>query len=266
MTSRFSLLLLILIASNALASQHVLPKLELGISLFALSAPDYRGSAHSTTYLLPIPHIKYRGERLRIEDGIETRLFNSDNLVLTISGNGSLPADDDNPERVGMEQLEGTAELGPSLEYRLRRSDRDSLWFELPLRFAFTIESNVQNIGLVLHPRLAWRIPAKNKNEWKLGLVGGPLFANRRNHDYYYTVTAADALPSRPEFQAESGYSGIRAEFTYSRRFGEFWLGGFVRYDSLNGSVVENSPLVSQTSNWMAGLVIGWIFLEKYPD
>ncbi|MFV2031647.1 MAG: MipA/OmpV family protein [Gammaproteobacteria bacterium] len=266
MTPRIGLLLFMLVTTNVLAGQHELPKFELGVSLLSLSAPHYRGSAHSTGYLLPVPYIKYRGDWLRIDEGVEGRLFDSENLVLSISGNGSLPVDDDNPERVGMAQLKANVEIGPSLEYRIRQGERDSLWFELPLRLALTIESSPQNIGRVLHPRLAWRLPSRNKNEWKLRFAAGPLYASKRYHDYYYSVDAADALPARPAYQAEAGYSGIRADFTYSKRFGAYWLGGFVRYDSLKDSVVEDSPLVTDTTNWMAGIAFGWVFLEKYPE
>ena len=146
--------LLMLIATNVLAGENELPKLELGGLLFGFVTPDYRGSAYSSSYILPVPHIIYRGERFRVDDGVESRLFKSEDLILSISGNGSFPADDDNPERVGMEQLEGTIELGPSLEYRIRQKKRDSVWFEVPLRLAYTIESSSQFIGLILHPRI----------------------------------------------------------------------------------------------------------------
>lgn len=263
MKSRHAILILILFATNAVADQHALPKLELGVGLLSLSAPHYRGSAHSTSYLLPVPYIKYRGERFRIDEGVEGRLFNSENLILSISGNGSLPVDDDNPERVGMASLKGIVEVGPSLEYRLRKGERDSLWFELPLRFAITIESNPQYIGRVLHPRLVWRIRPLNKNQWKFRFAVGPLYASKQYHDYYYSVDSDEVLPSRPAFQAGAGYSGLRGDFTYSKRFGDYWIGGFVRYDSLNNSVIEASPLVTDVSNWMGGIAIAWIFHEK---
>ncbi len=260
------MLLLILVSTQVVADQHVLPEIELGVSLLSLNAPNYRGSAHSTSYLLPVPYIKYRGERVRIDEGLEGRLFNSENLILSISGNGSLPVDDDTPERIGMGPLEANVEIGPSLEYRLHQGERDSLWFELPLRIAITIENSPQNIGRILHPRLAWRLPSRNRDQWKLRVAAGPLYASKRFHDYYYSVGVADALPLRPAFQSRAGYSGLRADFTYSKRFGEYWLGGFVRYDSLKDSVIEDSPLVSETTIWMAGIAIGWIFYEKFPQ
>jgi hypothetical protein len=59
MTKILPSLLLLLVSAN-LTAQDELPRLELGAGLFALNAPDYRGSSASDTYLLPVPYIKYR--------------------------------------------------------------------------------------------------------------------------------------------------------------------------------------------------------------
>lgn len=262
--SGFLLILLLLTAAGAPADEHQLPKFELGVSLVALNLPHYRGSAGSSRYLLPIPHLKYRGERFKIDNGVEGLLPISEDLILSISGNASAPVNEDSPERVGMEKLKGNLEIGPSLDYRLYRAQRSSLWLELPLRFGFTFESNPQAIGRVFHPRLAWDKPYRSKGDWKLRLAAGPMYASRQYHDYYYSVDPGDALlPTRPAFQAEAGYSGLRADFTYSKRFDEYWFGGFIRYDSLNGSVIENSPLVSDTSTWTAGIAFTWVFIKR---
>jgi len=260
---RFLLILLLWTAFDAPADEHKLPKFELGVSLVALNLPHYRGSAGSTSYLLPIPYLKYRGDRFKIDNGVEGILPISDDLILSISGNGSAPVNEDSPERAGMEKLKGSFEIGPSLDYRLSRADRSSLWLELPLRFGFTFESNPQAIGWIFHPRLAWDKPHYSKDDWKLRLAAGPMYASGQYHDYYYSIDPADALPTRPEFQAEAGYSGLRTDFTYSKRFDDYWLGGFVRYDNLNGTIIENSPLVSDTSSWTAGIALTWVFFKR---
>lgn len=258
------LLAVLLLASlDALAREDNLPRFELGISLVGLNLPHYRGSAGSSNYLLPLPYLKYRGERFQIDDGIEGILTISENLILTISGNASAPVDEDSPERVGMEELKGSIEIGPSLDYRLYRARRSSLWLELPLRFAVTFESNPQSIGRVFHPRLAWDKPYLAKGDWKLRFAAGPMYASDEYHDYYYSVDPVDALAGRSVFQAEGGYSGIRADFTFSRRFDDILFGGFIRYDNLNGSVIENSSLVSDNSVWMFGLALTWVFTTR---
>jgi len=256
-------LVILSLAPYAVADEQKLPKFELGLSLVGLNLPHYRGSGDSTNYLLPLPYIKYRGERFEIDNGAEGFMPISEDLILSISGNGSAPVNDDSPERVGMEKLSGSVEIGPSLDFRLYNAGRSSLWLEMPIRFGFTLESNSQAIGRVFHPRLAWLLPYRNKGDWDLRLAAGPLYASGQYHDYYYSVDPVDAISTRPAFQAEAGYSGFRASFVYSLRFDQYRIGGFIRYDSLNGSVIENSPLVSDTSVWMAGIAFTRVFIER---
>ena len=256
------LLVLSLLASDAIAQQQ-LPRLELGAGLFALSTPNYRGSKESKSYLIPTPYIKYRGERLRVDEGAQGVIFDSETVLLTISANISLPVDDDTPEREGMEELEAIFEIGPSLNYRFYDLPDSSWWLDLPFRFAYTLDSEFENIGWVFQPRLSWRKPATRLGESKLRINFGPLFSDEEHHDYFYSVDITDALATRPAFQADGGFSGIRTEFTYSKRFGQYWLGGFVRYDNLKNSKIEDSPLVSDTDAWSAGIALSWVFLEK---
>ena len=255
-------LLLWLTAANA--EQQTLPKLELGVSLAVLDIPNYRGSENSTTYVLPVPYIKYRGEKFKIDGGIQNTWFDSENLKLSLSGNGTLPVDDDNPERVGMPELDATVEIGPSLDYRVSREESGEWWLEIPLRLAFALNSDFEHIGQVIQPRLAWRKPARSLYQWQLRAAIGPIYATGEFHDYYYAVDADQVLPSRPAFSAGSGFSGLRGTFSYSRRYGQLWLGGFIRYDTLSGSVVEDSPLISASSAWMAGISLGWVFSDSY--
>jgi MipA family protein len=246
------------------AEQHEeLPKLELGIGLVQFSMPEYRGSSARNIQLLPFPYVKYRGKKLKVDDGVEGRLFNTPDLLLAISGNGSLPSSNKDSERSGMKSLDATLELGPSLELRLQSNDDSSLWLELPLRFAFALGHKIEPIGNTFHPRLAWRWPAKDKYDWKLRIAGGPLYANTDYHSYFYDVDSSEVTAQRPEYSAGSGYSGVRLDFTFSRRIQKWWLGGFVRYDDLNGSEIEDSPLVTDTSNWTVGLSLAFVISER---
>ncbi len=255
----------LLLGSHSLLADHSPDHstFEWGIGLVALDMPDYRGSAHSQNQILPFPYIKYRSDRLRIDDGIEGRLFETPDLLLSISGNGALTSSDDNPEREGMNTLDATVEIGPSLEYRLLQNEFTSLWFELPLRLGISVGSDISHIGNVTHPRVAWRKPALNKNDWKLRIATGPLYADESYHGYFYNVKPTEANVLRPEYTAKSGYSGVRTDFTFSKRIKNFWLGGFVRFDSLDGSIIDDSPLVTETESWMAGISIAWVIGEK---
>jgi MipA family protein len=245
-------------------AQSELPVFEWGIGMVQLSMPQYRGSSMSNNQLLPFPYIKYRGEKLRVDDGVEGRLFKTPDLLLSISGNGSLPSPSEDSERAGMQDLDATVEFGPSLELRLQSNDDSSLWLELPLRFAFALGNNVESIGATFHPRLAWRWPAKDKNSWKLRVAGGPLYASSEYHGYFYNVDSTEVTAQRAEYRSDSGSSGQRFDFTFSRRIQRWWLGGFIRYDNLNGSEIEDSPLVTDPVNWTTGLSLVYVISERY--
>ena len=259
------ILWLVWLISPALFADHVPghAKLEWGVGLAALTLPDYRGSTREQSQLLPLPYIKYRGYRLRVDDGVEGRFFQTPDLLLSISGNGSLPSSNDNPERAGMEKLDATVEIGPSLEYRVMHDEKTSLWLELPLRFAMNVEDSFDSIGSVFSPRLAWRKPAQKKFDWKFRLAAGPLYSDENYNGYYYSVKTSEVTPTRPAFTAQDGFSGYRIDFTYSRRMGQYWFGGFVRYDNISGSEIEDSPLVITDSNFTAGIGFAWVLSEK---
>lgn len=250
---------LLLLAGNAIA-QGSLPRLELGAGLLALSAPDYRGSKEASNYYLPVPYIKYRGERLRVDEGTQGVIFETEDLLLTLSANLSLPADDDTPEREGMDELEAILEIGPALNYRFYQSPQSAWWIDLPLRFAYTIDGDLGNIGWVFQPRISWRKPATRLGEWKLRFNIGPLYSSDEHHAYFYSVDSTEVTSFRPAYNADGGFSGYRSEFTYSKRFGQYWLGGFLRYDSLRNSEIEDSPLVSEAESWMGGIALAWVF------
>ncbi|MDR3214434.1 MAG: MipA/OmpV family protein, partial [Azoarcus sp.] len=94
---------------------------------------------------------------------------------------------------------------------------------------------------------------------WHLGLLGGPIFADTRQHKYFYEVSPRYALPDRPAYHASGGYSGTQFIASLSRRFGSFWAGGFVRYDNLHGAAFADSPLVEREHAWAGGLAVTWI-------
>lgn len=250
--------------SAAKADEHKLPKFELGVSTVSLYIPDYRGSSRSRSLFLPAPYVRYRSDTLKIDNSIQGIFLDSDRWLLTVSGGATLPVDDENPERQGMQRLKATLEIGPSLDYKLFQGLRNQLWIEFPVRLAYTLENNPQNLGPAFEPRVVWLHPAYRKYDWKLRFATGPLYASNKKHDYFYSVGPADATANRPAYDARSGFSGIRSDFTYGKRFGEFWVGGFIRYDSLKNAVVDDSPLVTETSTWLAGLVLSWVFREDY--
>ena len=59
---------------------------------------------------------------------------------------------------------------------------------------------------------------------------------------------------TRPAYEAPGGYAGWRAVAAFSRRYGNAWLGAFVRYDNLHGAVFAPEPARAQGSHSHRGL------------
>lgn len=247
-----------------------LPQWELGMGVSAVRMPDYRGSDEATTYALPIPYFIYRGEKLRVDrEGVRGRLIDSDRIDLDLSLAASVPVSStSNKARQGMPNLDASLEAGPSLEINLWRtaSREQKLDLRLPLRAAFTVgpHSSPRAIGYLFTPRLNFDL--KNVAGYKgaeFGAYVGLLFGSAQNHDYFYSVPAAYATADRPTYQAKGGYAGAQFVAGMSRRFDKWWAGAFVRYDSLNGAVFADSPLVKSRSNFSVGFGVSYIFAQS---
>ena len=89
------------------------------------------------------------------------------------------------------------------------------------------------------------------------------LYGSERYHQYYYGVAPQFGTPARPAYEAPAGYSGLTSAISLTRRFGKLWVGGFARYDALDGAVFEPSPLFRQRQYFAAGLAVAWVFAES---
>ena len=238
------------------------PLWELGLGAAGLSLPAYRGSAERSNYLLPVPYVVYRGELLRADrDGARAVLFDSDRIEVDLSLAGSVPVQGESEgRRAGMERLPGTVEVGPNLNLTLWRSARRAakLDLRLPLRAAITLESSPRMIGGVFAPNLNLDLSDWAAG-WNAGFLVGPLFQSSKYNDHYYGVSPAEATASRPAYRAGGGYAGWQAVAATSRRFKDFWLGAFVRYDSLRGAVFADSPLIERSSGVGVGVALAWV-------
>ncbi len=241
------------------------PLWEAGAGIAVIDFPDYRGSDERQSYVLPIPYFVYRGEILKADrEGLRGQFFKNDRLDLHLSLNGSVPVDStDNSARSGMPDLDPTLEIGVRLDITLlRKPDRSiEVTLGLPVRTVIATDfSHSKNIGWVFEPQ--FNVDFRNiwpGEGWNLGLAAGPLFGDKRYHNYFYGVAPDFATPQRPAFNAASGYAGSQILGAISKRFRSYWVGGFVRLDSLAGAEFENSPLVRQTESFSAGFAIAWI-------
>jgi MipA family protein len=242
------------------------PLYEFGIGLGAIVFDDYRGSDTAHAYPLPVPYILYNGKFLKANrDGIRGTLFNQDRLELNLSFDATTPVRNDR-ERSGMPDLKPTVELGPSFDLHLMRSagGRVKLDLRMPWRAALTVEAAPKIIGWTFTPRLALDIRNPLGWEgWNLGVLTGPLFADRRYHAYFYSVAPQFATVQRPAYQAVGGYAGTQFIAALSKRFRKFWVGAYTRYDTLSGATFLESPLVQRKSYMSGGIGISWIISKS---
>lgn len=256
-----------LLAAPAVAATDK-PLWEAGAGVGVLSLPAWRGADETRNYVLPVPYFTYHGRFLRADrHGIRGVLFDSDRIDLGISLAASPPVGSDRSgARAGMPDLDATAEIGPQLDLILWRSDSHarSLKLILPLRSAFTLSGSPRQEGWVFSPALNLDITdMAGLPGWNLGLRSGPLFASRRQHAYFYEVTPAQATATRPAYAADGGYSGSQFLVSLSKRYPGYWVGGYARYDALQGAAFENSPLVSRSHYLAAGVAVAWVFGES---
>lgn len=244
------------------------PLWEAGLGVVALAFPDYRGSSQSSTYTLPAPYFVYRGEIFKADrHGLRGIFFRTERLDLNLSVGASLPVDsEDNRAREGMPDLRPSVEVGPSLDIHLWRTGdrRSKLDLRLPLRGALTVESDPRYIGLQFFPHLNVDVqdPA-GLDGWNLGMLAGPVFTDSRYNRHFYAVPREFATADRPSYEPGSGYAGMQFIVALSRRFTRFWIGGFVRYDTLRGAAFEASPLVTSKRYAAGGIGISWILGES---
>lgn len=241
-----------------------LPLWEFGFGVGGLFFNDYRGASTMHVYPAPVPYFIYRGQFLRADrDGVHGRLFNRRYLELEISVNATAPVfSRSSAIRAGMPNLEPTIELGPALQWHLWRSGAERLRLDvrLPLREAITVTSPPMAIGAIFAPSLDLDcLGAGQLAGWNLGLMAGPLYAQRRYHEYFYAVAPQYATATRPAYEAAGGFSGSQALLAISKRFANYWLGAYVRHDWLAGAAFVDSPLVQQRGYWAGGIGFVWM-------
>jgi len=267
-TIKFYILLLSSVAVSLMTTTtfcaESYPLWELGVGIGGLTLPDYRGSDEQRNLLFPIPYFIYRGEILKVDrERIRGLLFKTERVELNFSLNGSPPVKSkNNKAREGMPNLDPTLEFGPQLNILLWKDEPHyKLTFQLPLRKVIATDlSSAHNAGLISNPILNLDIKNIGQQGWDLGLSGGPVFANRTYHHYFYGVDPDYATAGRPAYHASGGYSGAQVTLALSKRFPDFWTGAFIRVYDLHGAVFDDSPLLQQRLSFMAGIGFAWIF------
>ena len=243
-----------------------LPLWELGIGIGSLNTPHYRGSNSEVDVILPFPYVIYRGSFLQVdrEEGVRGKLFNTKGvrIDLSVAGNVPVPGTDEGA-RSGMDALDPLLEIGAELIVDLwRGSDRKhSFGFNVPLRLVYSVGDPLLDFqGITVSPYFNYRIRQEDHGVLlRYNASFGPIFANKRYHDYFYEVNPEFVTPQRAEYHADSGYGGSRVTLSVTRHAQRYMIGAFARYDNLDSAVFADSPLVETGDYFIFGLVFAWI-------
>lgn len=256
---KYILTLIFLVISLSAKEQ----KLELGVGVVSIIFPDYIGSKSIQSYTLPYPYIDYRGDYINIDnDGIKTKIFNIKDLELSISLNGSLPANSkDNQTRAYMPDLDFTFEIGPKIIYFIYANGKDKLYFTLPIRAIYATDfSSINANGFISNPRFEYEI---NHNKLYIKLSSGLMFADKEYNTHFYEVSPEYETPDRPAYKAAKGYNGLRNKIEIGYKRYNWWAGVALSHYNLRGAIFKDSPLVETNSATYFGVSVAYIFYSS---
>lgn len=230
-------------------------KLELSVGIGAVSLPSYLGSDDQKTYVLPFADVKYKlsdNDTLFANPlrgvGYERRL--SPVLRAGIAGTVRQPRNSDNKRLLeGMDNIDGTLEVGPYIERQLSR--------KLSVGASAKFDTMGVHSSFTADVYANYQLPTFVKNLYTTATLSLSYYGNKFV-ETYYSVDASDVTATRPEFDGDGGFGeasvGINSMYYIDDKW--FVVGGF-NYKRLMDEV-ENSPVNAQNDNFTAILGLGY--------
>jgi outer membrane scaffolding protein for murein synthesis (MipA/OmpV family) len=254
--------------SIASASAEQRPELELGVGVGMVNFPIYRGAEERRSWILPVPYFDYNGDKLQINrDRMRSRLFRNDRMELDFSVSGSVPVSSENTTaRKGMNDIDAIIEVGPLINYHLYYDERKETNLDLrfPLRAVLPVRPyRIDHQGWIFQPALNLDLRNVWQSRWNMGFQAGLVYGDQAYHQYFYDVAPQYATATRPAYSTTGGYAGSQFTTSLSRRMGNAWMGGFVKWDNLSGAVFEDSPLVTRKQSFSLGFAVSWILYSS---
>lgn len=259
------LFLVYLISSSVFADETFW---EFGAGISAFNTALYPGSSEEKNFVIPFPYFRIQSENFEVDDGVRGFLFESPDYRLNISGGIGVPVNsEDSIARSDMPDLDTVLQIGPSFEviFSGGRKQPHEFRLELPLRTAIATDlSSTDNIGWIFEPRLSYETLRPFKSGWAYQVRGGLRYSTEEYNAYYYDVPAQFSTAQRPEYHTDAGYSGAFIDLMGNWRQNDFIYFGFIRYQNLDGTEFEDSPLVEDTNYFSVGIGLMWIFADSH--
>lgn len=229
--------------------------------------PFYPASNQGKMRYIGAPIVRYRGLRFRSdeEDSVKARLFRNPVYGIDVSFGGAFTANSsDIVVRRGMPDLDFVAEMGPRFYYFLYRGER--LWWRLnfPVRAAFSTDVlNWEYQGLVFAPstNLRWFFDEAKFNSLMVALTR--TYTTHHLQELYFQVDQRFATPSRPEYDAKSGYMQSSLGVAYLHEKGKFGYYGGWEMNSFKGAANAGSPLFKANYNFSWFLGFSYFFYQS---
>jgi len=138
-------------------------------------------------------------------DGAGLRAIRTEGFELDVSFAGSLSAGEDELQaREGMDRLRTLVEVGPVARWYLNGRDATHrVTFEFPLRGVFELRDLSRHRGMTLEPEL--NLDHRVRGGWRHGLSAGAVIGDERLASTFYAVSATEARPDRPAYDARAG-------------------------------------------------------------
>lgn len=242
------------------------PLWELGVGAAGISQQAYPGSDQQARRALVLPYLIYRGKVLRADgDGAGLRAVRTDDFELDVSFAGTLSSGSETLRaREGMPRLGTLVEAGPVARFFVNgRGAAERLVLELPVRGVFELSHLNRHRGMTFEPRLAWQ-HRPQADGWAYGASVGAVVGDRRLGSTFYGVTAGEARPDRPAFEAKAGLIAWRLGGSVAKSLTpDLRLYAFGRLDSLAGAANRDSALVRQTTGFTYGIGLSYTLMRS---
>lgn len=241
-------------------------KFEWGAGFLAFRGGHYRGSDQTKDWFIPLPYFTYTSPYLEAEPSfVRGTFYKNDWMAFKLSLLAGLNVESEtNRARQGMPSLDYTFEAGPMLIFNLWKSeDKKYVFsFEVPFRMVHTTDfTYVRPVGFFGIPYLNLRTaPLEYFMDWSFELSLAGMWGSKKYHNHFYGVSPIYATPSRPVYDAEDGFSGTQVTLILNKRYKDFVFVPFFRFDDLQGTAFEDSPLVKKRRYTIGGLAFFWLF------
>lgn len=245
-------------------------ELEIGAGVFTATLPKYIGSNEQENYILPLPYFYYKSDKVQIDRNAFTGfLWHDKNWYLDISLSGNIPVKSDEVSiRQNMPDIDFVGEIGPAIKYYFSGTPQteEQLSIAFNTRKAVALDfSNIASVGWHYSTSVHYKktLQPLYHGELKLSTVLNINAADDKFLNYYYGVASQYQTDFRPSYQASSGYSGSSLSVGLTWRTPKVWIGSFIKYNNIQGSKQQHSPLVNTHNNWSFGVGGAWVFYSK---